>query len=99
VARTARASRTQIVAEAGKDSSAWRKRSPMYEVKHLAATTLVLHGEKDPVAPASQARAYVAMAKAAGHTAEAQLFPTAGNPLPTGATRSAIEFFKRQLKE
>jgi pimeloyl-ACP methyl ester carboxylesterase len=90
--------RAQVLAEAGKDSAAWRARSPVYEVSKLGASALLLHGEADPLAPAAQARAYAALAQASNHSAEVQVAPGVGRPLPWGVSmRPATAFLKHQF--
>jgi alpha-beta hydrolase superfamily lysophospholipase len=56
------AAREAIVSEAGRDSSAWRERSPLLKAGTIQASVLVLHGELDPEAPVEPAKAFAAVA-------------------------------------
>ncbi len=53
------AGQQRIVADAGRDSAAWRARSPLMQIATIKCPVLVLHGEKDVAAPAVAAHAFV----------------------------------------
>lgn len=89
------ARREAIVREAGSDSSAWRDRSAALQTATPRAL-LILHGEKDDLAPASQAHGYVDALKARGAVVESRFFPSSGHELPVGEVlRTALEFLER----
>jgi dipeptidyl aminopeptidase/acylaminoacyl peptidase len=84
-----------IVAEAGRDSAAWRARSPLLAAARVRAAVLVMHGEKDTHVPAAQAHALAAALEATGRTVEPHFMP-AGHVLAAGqAQRHAFEFLTR----
>ena len=90
--------REAIVSECGRDSAAWRARSPLLEAAKVKAPVLILHGEADPRAPAAQAHAFHQALLKAGAPAEAKFFPGAGHALlDREADRAAVEFLARQL--
>ena len=77
------ARRQAIVREAGSDSAAWRERSAALNPGKPGAL-LILHGEKDELAPASQAHGFAGALKARGAGVEERFFPNAGHSLPLG---------------
>jgi pimeloyl-ACP methyl ester carboxylesterase len=89
------AARPAFVAEAGRDSAAWRARSPLAGLAKLKAPTLVLHGAKDDLAPAAAARGML-LALAAQSTLVDSLFDAnSGHALPANlAFRPGQRFLK-----
>ena len=91
--------RDSIVAEAGRDSAAWRARSAALAPAGAKTPVFILHGERDIRMPVAQARGYFAALKAAGVAAEARFVPEGGHGLaPQEVDRPALEFLARQLK-
>lgn len=87
-----------IEAEAGRDSAAWRERSPLLRAGAIRAATLVLHGERDPNVPVGQAHALVAALTAAGTVVESSFSP-GGHVLPAAlAERAALPFLDQRLR-
>lgn len=92
--------REAIVAEAGRDSAAWKARSPLLAAERFQSSILVMHGELDDHVPAGQAHAFVDALQAHGKNAASRFFPTDGHALPRGDTfRHAIEYLKQHLIE
>ena len=92
--------RETIVAEAGRDSAAWRDRSPLLQASRISAPVLVLHGELDRNVPAAQAHALVAALEQHGTPVESHFSPGAGHLIPpTEVQRVALEFLQRRLKK
>jgi len=92
--------RRTIVAEAGRDSAAWRERSPAAQpAGPLQASVLLVHGEGDTGAPAAQARAFFAALQAAGKHVEASFLPGDAATLPRmQAMKAEQAFLARTLK-
>ncbi len=89
--------REDIVHEAGSDSGAWRDRSAALGPGKPEAI-FILHGEKDDVAPAQQARGFAESLRARGADVESRFFPNSGHQLPPGEVmRTALEFLGRRL--
>jgi dipeptidyl aminopeptidase/acylaminoacyl peptidase len=87
-----------IVRDAGADSAAWRARSAALQPKNPSAL-LVLHGEKDPLAPVAQARGFAESLKARGAEVESRYFPNSGHDLPPAAVmQTALDFLERRLR-
>jgi pimeloyl-ACP methyl ester carboxylesterase len=87
-----------IMAEAGQDSAAWKKRSPLLDAKRIHAPVLVLHGEKDSTVPPAQAHALVATLQQAGTPVESHFVVAGGHQLPLGeAQRTVMDFLGRKL--
>lgn len=90
--------RANMLAEAGRDSAAWRERSAAYSAKTLKGRLLILHGEDDANVPVAQAKAFYAQLKAIGADVEAEFFPAAEHALPPDlASARALEFLRRTL--
>jgi dipeptidyl aminopeptidase/acylaminoacyl peptidase len=88
--------RESILALAGRDSAAWRVRSPLLEADHAAAPVLILHGDADDRMPVGPAHALQERLEALGRPVEARFFARGGHLLPQGqAQGAAIEFLKR----
>lgn len=60
--------------------------------------TLILHGEKDDIAPLAQAQAFEAALKAAGAEASTKVIPALGHNLQGVSLRPALEFLTVQLR-
>lgn len=87
--------RAAFVREAGKDSASWRARSPFAGAKGLRAAVLIVHGEKDEIAPAAGVRELAAVLTAQGAKVEAKFEPTAGHSVPANlARRYALRFLR-----
>ncbi len=84
--------RARFVAEAGRDSAAWRARSPLASEAKLAVPVLLLHGEKDAVAPADPVHALAVALRARSVPMDELFDRTAGHALP-----QAIAMRKGQL--
>lgn len=90
--------REAIEAEAGRDSAAWRVRSPVLEARRVRTPLLVLHGGRDTQVPPGQARDFAARAQAAGAQVEVHVLPAHGHAVPaTAGNPRAIEFLKRRF--
>jgi dipeptidyl aminopeptidase/acylaminoacyl peptidase len=90
--------RETIVREAGRDSSAWRARSPLLRAASVKAATLVLHRESDNLVPADPARGFAAAIQAAGGTVESKFFPGTEHALSrSDVNRSALAFLAGKL--
>ena len=91
--------REAIVAQAGKDSTAWRERSPLLRAAKLAMPVLVLHGVKDARVPAAQAHALVSTLEARKAKVESSFVERAAHVIsPNEALRLSTEFLKRSLE-
>jgi hypothetical protein len=71
-----------FVAAAGRDSAAWKARSPFAGVTFLRSKVLVLHGEQDRVASADAMHEFVATAHRAGIEMDAVFLAQAGHEIP-----------------
>jgi dienelactone hydrolase len=90
--------RAAIVAAAGSDSTGWRHRSPALGEGKVTAAVMVLHGERDTVANADQARDFVARLEQQGTRVEAKMVPMGDHRIRTNdAQRQAIPFLVREL--
>jgi dipeptidyl aminopeptidase/acylaminoacyl peptidase len=90
--------RESIVAEAGRDSAAWRERSPLSNAANIHAATLVLHGEKDDRAPTAPAHAFAAALEKAGTPIESHFVAEGGHVLsPALTNKTALDFLARRL--
>ncbi len=75
------AGRKAITSEAGRDSAAWRERSPLVAAADFKPALVVVHGEADDVFPPAPAHAFVEAVKAAGRTVDARFLRGAGHDL------------------
>ena len=92
------AGRAAIVAAAGPDSAGWRRRSPSLGDGKVTAAVMVLHGERDTVATADQARDFVARLEQQGTRVEARMVPMGDHRIRNNdAQRQAIPFLVREL--
>lgn len=89
--------RESIEKEAGRDSAAWKARSPLLQAKAIRAQVMVMHGEKDDQMPIEQARAFAAALDLRGHPTETN-FSETGHSMPPSAQLPAQHFFERALK-
>jgi len=88
--------REAIVREAGRDSAAWRARSPLMVADSIRAPVFMAHGEQDDRAPFSQAKEMAARLKRAGTTLEARFLPTRGRSVSSpDLSRDYFEFLGR----
>jgi dipeptidyl aminopeptidase/acylaminoacyl peptidase len=94
---TLAAVRESVENEAGRDSSAWKARSPILQAKTIRAQVMVMHGEADDQAPIEQARAFAAALDLRGHPTETN-FSETGHNMPPSAQLPAQHFFERTLK-
>ncbi len=85
--------RAAFAAAAGRDSAAWRARSPLANAASIRTPVLVLHGEQDVKAPASAAHALVSTLQASQVKVESKFYPAASDSLPAAdAGRVARKF-------
>ncbi len=90
--------REAIVAQAGKDSTAWRERSPLLRSAKIAMPVLVVHGEKDARVPAAQAHALVAALESRRAKVESSFIERGAHVISQNeALRVSTEFLKRTL--
>ena len=90
--------RDAIVAQAGKDSTAWRERSPLLRSAKIAMPVLVVHGEKDARVPVAQAHALVSALEARRAKVESSFIERGAHVIsPNEALRVSTEFLKRSL--
>lgn len=86
--------RAAIETAAGRDSAAWRERSPLLKASALQTPTLVYHGERDAVFPAAAAHAFAGAMTAAGHMAQPRFLASGQHELPP---TEAIKFLLSRL--
>jgi pimeloyl-ACP methyl ester carboxylesterase len=87
-----------IVAEAGKDSAAWRDRSPILIADQVKVPVLILHGERDGQVPIEQAHAMAARIQEAGGRVETQYAPLGGHAYPPNlGFRAGLAFIEKHL--
>lgn len=87
-----------IETEAGRDSAGWRERSPSMAAWKAKAAVLVLHGDRDDVAPVEAARRFVAARQQASLATTEEVVAGQAHQLPRGlAQRSALTFLRRTL--
>lgn len=93
------AGQSSIVAEAGRDSAAWRARSPLLQITMFKCPVLVLHGEKDALSPASAAHAFTdAVLKRKG-SVESRFVPDDGWALTrSDNTRFVLDHLVRRFR-
>jgi pimeloyl-ACP methyl ester carboxylesterase len=90
--------REAIVREAGRDSNAWRARSPIAGESHLHGAVMILHGELDAQIPAVQAQSYQATLERGGTTVESQILKRTGHSIPQGTMqKTTLGFLHRYL--
>ncbi len=91
--------RAAILAEAGKDSAAWKQRSPSLAVANIHSPTVILHGGADPEAPIAQAQAFADALTQAGDTTATQIYPVSGHVLShSEMMRGALPFLDVRLR-
>jgi predicted esterase len=80
------------------ESAEWSDPSLPADAARVKGAMFVLHGEQDPGAPVSAARAFEAAAKARGAAIEARYLP-GGHDLPSAAVlQSATKFLKQSFE-
>lgn len=90
--------RRRLRAEAGADTTAWRTRSPLHAAAGLRVPVLVLHGEKDTISSADDARAFVARLEQSGNTIERRYLPSGAHALPSrDVNRPVLEFLRTRF--
>jgi dipeptidyl aminopeptidase/acylaminoacyl peptidase len=99
LARISKPYHDALVAEAGRDSAAWRSRSPAALPPHLTAPLLLESTETDPLVPAAQSGSFAAALQTAGQPVESQHLEGAERPLPVGPARDeGFAFLARIFK-
>jgi dipeptidyl aminopeptidase/acylaminoacyl peptidase len=89
--------RRLLADEAGSRGS-WKRRSPMASVERIKVPVMLLHGEKDEMAPPGQANDFVTQLKAAGQNATLRLIAGQGHWInPITARDAADDFFEAPL--
>jgi pimeloyl-ACP methyl ester carboxylesterase len=85
-----------IAKEAGRDSAAWRARSPVMVADSVRAPVFLVHGEEDTRVPFAQAKEMGARLKAANRSAELRFIPGRGHAVSSPElTRKYFEFLER----
>jgi dipeptidyl aminopeptidase/acylaminoacyl peptidase len=85
-----------IAREAGRDSAAWRARSPVMFADSIRTPVFIAHGELDERAPFPQAKEMAARLQGAGAPVEARFLPHRGRSVASpDLTRDYFEFLKR----
>lgn len=91
------AGQAAITAAAGKDSAAWRARSPLKQ-KAPRCAVLILHGEQDARSTPASAQAFAAAVTAAGGKADVKLAKGRAHELsPLTVRSSTLSFLKAQF--
>jgi dipeptidyl aminopeptidase/acylaminoacyl peptidase len=75
------------------DDVGFTNRSTRGFERSIGAAVLILHGGKDPLAPASQARALAASLQQLGKTVEITIFPEAAHHVPLGERQPLVDAF------
>jgi dipeptidyl aminopeptidase/acylaminoacyl peptidase len=96
-ARGAEATR-EFARAAGNDSAGWRERSALLSGGKVSSPVLMLHDERDPSTPLTQARAYADVLRQAGGTVETSFPDGADRPRPVGVSaQSGLDFIERKV--
>lgn len=83
---------------AGSDSAAWRERSALMSATKIPSPVLILHEERDGLAPLYQARAYADVLRQSGATVEIASPDGADRARPVGVTAdSGLDFVERKV--
>lgn len=91
--------RTAILAEAGKDSAAWRSRSPLLAASSIHAPVVLLHGGGDREAPLVQAQAFAAALTAAGDSVSTHWLSPQGHAISRSEmVRNAVPHLDAKLR-
>ena len=91
--------RAAILAEAGKDSAAWRAHSPLLTASKIRTPIVLLHGGKDDDAPIAQATAFAEAVTATGDSVFMQVFPNSGHQLSRSEmVRAAVPYLDTRLR-
>jgi hypothetical protein len=94
------AERAAFVREAGRDSAAWRARSPLASATLVAPAVLVLQTAEAGAPPAAPAEAYAAERAARGLAVESRISAREPRPLRRpDAVRLAHDFLQRRLRQ
>jgi dipeptidyl aminopeptidase/acylaminoacyl peptidase len=92
--------RQRLAAAAGRDSTAWKARSPAASPGSLKAPVFVLHGMRDTIAPPAQAKSFAEAAKGAGRQVESVFVASGGHDVVgIEAMRTTRAFLTQKLKE
>jgi dipeptidyl aminopeptidase/acylaminoacyl peptidase len=87
-----------IVREAGKDSAAWRERSPITASDRIRSAVLILHGEQDENVPVDQAHEFAAALERRGAAVETRFFWNQAHALPSAEVdKTVFDFLERRL--
>lgn len=87
-----------LLREAGRDSAAWKARSPLLSAVTAKASVLVVHGDHDEVAPVADARDFAARRRALGLPVREQVLAGQKHQLPRPAVnRAALAFLRESL--
>jgi pimeloyl-ACP methyl ester carboxylesterase len=81
----------------GGGKSGWRKRSPTLFASTFHAPVLLVHGEQDVYAPASQAKAFGDQLRAAGVDARTSVVPQAGHGIGMDNAMPLVRPFLKEL--
>ena len=85
-----------IVREAGRDSAAWRARSPVMVADSIRVPVCIAHGDQDESTPYGQAKDMAARLKNAGAAVEARFVAGRGHTIASPTlSREYFEFLKR----
>src|SRR5262249_42147360 len=90
--------RAEILAQAGRDSAAWKARSPLLAADKVLSPILILHGERDERMPVGPAHAFEARLRQLGRPVEGRFVTQGSHSLsPTVANGAALPFLERSL--
>ena len=98
VARASKPLRDAFAREAGRDSSAWRLRSPASQPLQLASPLLIEYHTGDALVPTGQAQGYASALIAAGQPAEVQDVDGADRTIPSGSASEAAYAFIEKVQ-
>ena len=91
--------RAAILAEAGKDSAAWRARSPLLAAVNIHAPVVLLHGGADREAPLQQAQEFAAALTASGDSVSTHWLAPQGHAISrSDMMRSAVPHLDVKLR-
>jgi len=91
--------RAAFVREVGRDSAAWRSRSPLASATRVEPAVLVLHTNDPGAPPSAPAEAYAAERAARGLPVESRIGAREPRPLRRpDAVRLALDFLQRRLR-
>jgi dipeptidyl aminopeptidase/acylaminoacyl peptidase len=81
----------------GGGKSGWRKRSPTLTASTFHGAALLVHGERDRVAPLSQATAFADKLQAAGVDVRTRTLPQAGHGIGMDAAMPLVQPFLKEF--